>query len=153
MEPRTQKALYLLAGAGLLVSAFLPIGDIETPWPPFTLHAWAWMEPFVWPLILVGAIIVAGALLENVRPVIPAAAFLLGSLSVALFLGTIIAGRKALYDQWFPGQIGPANMLEFHFWILAIHFGAMLAAAFGGLYAYARRWQMDHSESLAPPDS
>ena len=63
----------------------------------------------------------------------------------------IIAGRKALYDLWFPDQLGPANMLEFHLWVLAVHFSAMLAIGLVGLYEYARRWQTAHPESLAPP--
>ena len=150
MNPRRLKALLLLAGTGLVISAFLPTGTVESPWPPYTLQAWAWMEPFVWPLVLMGIVLICGALLENVRPLISPAAVLFGAASIILFLGTLVAGRKALYDLWFPDQLGPANMLEFHLWILAVHFSAMLAAAFGGLYAYARRWQMAHPEGLAP---
>ena len=144
MEPKTSHALQFGAGAGLVVLGILPIGEIETPWPPYTLQAWAWMEPFVWPFFVMGGILIAGALLENVRPHISAAAVLLGGLSTILFLGTLVAGRKALYDLWFPDQLGPAGMLEFHFWLLAVHFSVMLAMLFGGMADMGRRWHRDH---------
>jgi len=151
MDERRLRALLILAGAGLVVSALVPIGTVETPWPPYTLTAWAWMEPFVWPLLLMGVVLICGALLENVRPLIAPSAVIFASASVLLFLGTIVAGRKALYEMWFPDQLGPANLLEYHLWVLAIHFSAMLAVGFGGLYEYARRWQLAHPESMAPP--
>jgi hypothetical protein len=151
MDERRLKALLLAAGAGLVVSGLVPIGTIETSWPPYTLWAWAFMEPFVWPLVLMGVVLICGALLENIRPLVVPSAILLGGASILLFLGTIIAGRKALYDLWFPDQLGPASMLEFHLWPLAIHFSAMLATTLAGLYEHARRWQLAHPESLAPP--
>jgi hypothetical protein len=147
MEPKTSRALQMLAGTGLILSGFIPIGQIETPWPPYTIQAWAWMEPFIWSFFVMGGILIAGALLENVRPAVSASAVLLGAISIILFFGTLVAGRKALYDMWFPGQLGPADMLEFHFWLLAIHFSAMLALLFGGMAEVGRRWRMDHSAS------
>jgi prepilin signal peptidase PulO-like enzyme (type II secretory pathway) len=105
------------------------------------------MEPFVWPFFVMGSILIAGALLENVRPFVSGAAVLLGAISMILFLGTLVAGRKALYELWFPDQLGPAGMLEFHFWLLAVHFAAMLAMLFGGMAEVGRRWRMDHLAS------
>jgi hypothetical protein len=147
MEPRTLRALIFMAGVGIVALGLSPIGDIETPWPPYTLQAWAWMEPFVWPFFVIGSIFIAGALLENVRPHIPASAVLLGGISTVLFLGTLVAGRKALYDLWFPDQLGPAGMLEFHFWLLAVHFSVMLLIMFGGMAEVGRRWRTDHPAS------
>ena len=151
MEPRTKRALHFLAGTGLIISAFIPTGRIETPWPPYTLQAWAWMEPFVWPFFVLGLLFIGAARWESVRRKIPAAAVLLGVISIILFLGTLVEGCKALYDLWFPDQLGPAGMLEFHLWILAVHFSVMLALAFGGLVAIARRWHVAQKDRLAPP--
>jgi len=140
MDQRRLRALYLLAGLGLVISVFIPTGEIETPWPPYTLQAWAWMEPFTWPLLFLGFMLIAATWRMPMRPRIPVAAFLLGATSILLFLVTLAVGRRAVYDLWFPEKLGPAGLLDYHIELLAIHFSVMLAMAFGGLFAQARDW-------------
>jgi len=72
------------------------------------------------------------------------AGMLLGGMSIMLFLITQLAGRKAVYGEWFPDQLGPANLLEFHLLLLILHFAVAVALAFSGLVLLARRWQRDH---------
>ena len=150
MEPRALRALIFMAGVGIVALGLVPIGDIETPWPPYTLQAWAWMEPFVWPLFIIGSVFIAGALLENVRPHIAASAAWLGGISAVLFIGTLLAGRKALYDLWFPDQLGPAGLLQFELQWLVIQYSIMLTALFGGLAGIAWNFWKGHAAAPSP---
>ena len=145
MSPRTRRWLPLAAGIGLMALFFLPTGEIETPWPPYTLKAWAYMEPMVWPFLPMGLLLAAAPWSSGAyRRRLPMAGMLLGGTSIMLFLITQLAGRKAIYGEWFPDQLGPANLLEFHLLLLILHFAVAIALAFSGLVLLARRWQRDH---------
>jgi hypothetical protein len=151
MKPRSLSWLYLLAGLGLMLSAFLPTGLIETPWPPYHDHPWAWMEPCVWPFILMGLMLMGAGAWESVRPKAPSAAIILGTASILLFLYTLFVGRRTIYGPWFPDQLGPPDLLVFDLWVLLAHYAVMLALLPAGLVALGRAWRRAHPAAVAPP--
>jgi hypothetical protein len=144
------RALHLLAGTGLVISVLLPTGDIETPWPPYTLNTYAWMEPFVWPFVVLGILFFGAALSISVRRNIAWASFLLGVTSASIFLMTLVVGRKPIYDLWFPDGLGPYGMLQFELEWLVIQYAIMLASVSAGLAGIARNYRKEQAGTPLP---
>ena len=150
MQPRTARALCLLAGLGLIISFLLPTGDIETPWPPYTLQTYAWMEPFIWPFLVLGILFIGAALWDSIRRNIAWASLLLGGTSILIFLITLVVGRKPIYNLWFPDGLGPPELLQFELDWLVIHFAIMLSAVSGGLAGIAWNYRKEQGSETLP---
>lgn len=137
----------LIGGLLLIGSALLPSGWVEAGTSD-VLRTYAWMDPLVWPLVLVGMFFLVAAFAPRTRrywfPVVVVGAV---ASFVLLYYTANVMSWGSLYAFWFKEKIVPTDIRDMDTGGTLIHLGAAAAMLISSI-AYKLKKRRERAENL-----